>query len=118
MTDVSADVVEKKLHRIFVSLVPARLRLLLVALEARLDGTLARSEIEEFCARAEGLAPGSDILMEPVVSFQGLESPLVVVSFHRPGGTWEVVFMVLEPLVPVVQGEVERQFGPIPVRVL
>lgn len=118
MTDVIVDVVEKKLYRIFVSLVPARLRLLLFALEAHLDGTLARYEVEEFCARAEGLSPDSDVLMEPAVSFQGHESPLVVVVFHRPDGAWEVVFMVLEPLVALVRGEVERQFGPMPVRIL
>jgi hypothetical protein len=96
-----------KLDRVFVNLKLEQLRVLLVGVARHLEG-FADADVEEICGKVANLESDDDVLVEPIVRFQGKSMPLVVNVFGSEAEINEVVFIVPASLADLVQAECRR----------
>jgi hypothetical protein len=105
-----------KLDRLFADLVPEQLRMLLLAVASRFDSGFTAIEVERFCLDLAEVEPDDDLLVEPIILFQGEELPFVVDAFKNETDTLEVAFIAPAALADVVEEEIRRSLGGIDVR--
>ena len=104
------------LDRIFVRLQPEQIRTLLLAIAGRLDDGFTRADAEQFCSDLATLSADDDLLIEPIVTYEGVQLPLVIEAFKDASPSLELVFMTPALLADVAEREVRSLFGDIGVR--
>jgi hypothetical protein len=104
------------LDRVFVHLQPEQIRTLLLAIAARLDGGFTPVDVEQFCSDLPTQSADDDLLIEPIVVYQGAQLPLVIDAFKHDSPSLELVFMTPAVLADLVEGEVRASFGDISLR--
>ena len=107
-----------KLDRIFFELPGDQVRRLLVGVARQLEEGFTVEESEQFCANLVTLGDGEDLLIEPIVLFQGHPSPFVVNAFKQGSENYELVFIVPEVLAELVTVVAGDACGQVPVRIL
>jgi len=104
------------LDRVFVRLPPQQIRTLLLAIAARLDDGFTKANVEQFCSELVALSADDDLMIEPIVAYQGAQLPLVIDAFKDASPSLELVFMTPALLADLAESEVRALFGDISVR--
>jgi hypothetical protein len=103
------------LDRVFVHLAPDQIRALLVALANRFDDGFTTADAEQFFSRLAASSADDDLLIEPIVAFQGSRLPFAIDAFKGESALVELVFLTPPVLADLVETEL-RVIGDVSMR--
>jgi hypothetical protein len=104
------------LDRVFVDLTPDQIRTLLLALANRLDKGFTTADAEQFCSDLLASSADDDLLIEPIVEFQGVELPFAIDAFKSESALVQLVFLTPAVLADLVEAEVRASLGDVSIR--
>jgi hypothetical protein len=107
-----------RLERVFVTLPVHHVRRLLHAIVRHLEAGLSRDEVEKFCALLEGEHEWNDLIIEPIVRFEGQELPFIVDVLDEESDMFEIVFTSPPAISQIVLREIQLECSEITPKVI